>query len=202
MRATIAIVLAVISSPTLAAECRSMSNELSGMVAVDQALRKHAIREMQPSARAPSRIEEQVAIVDQANTKTLRRLLGKCGWPKKSVHGVKATHDAWMLVQHADRDPKFQSQAIKLLETAVKQGEASGVQLAYLSDRVATSQQKPQLYGTQFNVMGECGLELMPVDDLEKVEERRKSLGMPSLSEYRKQILDHAMPPKCAQGAK
>ena len=172
------------------------------MVEVDQALRNRLISEMPPESSTKPRLAEQLELVDKTNTQRVRALLRACGWPKKSVHGEKAVNDTWLLVQHADHDPKFQNQAIKLLAAAVQQGEASGTQLAYLSDRVATSQKRPQLYGTQFKLTGDCGLEVMPLDDLAKVEERRKALNMPGLSEYRQQILEHALPAKCARDAK
>jgi hypothetical protein len=150
----------------------------------------------------PPHILEQISIVDRTNTERLKRVLRQCGWPKQSVHGEQAVNDAWLLAQHADHDPKFQVWALGLLEDAVKQGEAAGDQLAYLSDRVAAAQGKPQLYGTQFDIVGECGLELRNVDSAEKVEERRKALGMPSLAEYREQVQRYVLPPQCSSGSK
>jgi hypothetical protein len=120
-----------------------------------------------------------------------------CGWPKKSRHGDKALSDAWLLAQHSDHDPKFQQRTLRLLESAVRSGEAPAGQLAYLTDRVATAAGKPQLYGTQFNVVGKCTLEPLPVDDLASVETRRKSLGMPTLAEYRTELQRQALPPQC-----
>lgn len=179
-----------------------MPERLGAMSSVDQALRRHLIDEMSSANTTKPRIAEQLEIVDRSNTNMLKHMLAACGWPRTSVHGDKAVGDAWLLAQHADHDPDFQSTAIRLLQSAVQLGEASGVQLAYLSDRVATSRKRPQLYGTQFNVVGECGLELMPVDDIIEVEERRKQAGMPTMAEYREQLIRHALPPHCTKDAK
>ena len=201
MRIVLTLTLAITGLPVFAGTCDNIGQELSAMVAVDQALREHLIREMPTTpTRTKPRIVEQMEVIDRGNTERLKSILDHCGWPTKSHHGDKAVNDAWLLTQHADQDPKFQDRAIRLLEAMVKLGEASGVQLAYLSDRVATAQGRAQLYGTQFDVVGECGLELKRVDSVEKVEERRKTLGMPSLAEYRQQVVRHAMPPQCSGG--
>ena len=59
-------------------------------------------------------------------------------------------HDAWLLVQHADRDRPFQKQCLELLREAVAKKEASGKDLADLTDRVLVGEGKNQIYGTQF----------------------------------------------------
>jgi hypothetical protein len=69
------------------------------------------------------------------------------------------------------------------LEIAVSEDEADPKNLAYLTDRIAVFEEKPQLYGTQFD-WDENG-ELSPnlFDDLSKVNERRKSIGLNTLEE-------------------
>ena len=193
------VLLVVLGAPAFAAVCQDVGSELEVMVAVDQALREHLIRELPTVGKSKPHIAEQLEIVDRQNTERLKRIVERCGWPQQSVHGEKAVNDAWLLAQHADHDLQFQTRVLKLLETAVKAGEAPGELLAYLADRVATARGDPQLYGTQFEMVGECGLELRRIDSLERVEERRKVLGMPSLREYREQMLRDAMPPKCSE---
>ncbi len=70
-----------------------------------------------------------------------------------------------------------------LLEVAVIENEADPKSLAYLTDRVAVFEGNPQLYGTQFD-WDENG-ELSPnfFDDLIKVNQRRKSIGLNALEE-------------------
>lgn len=199
MRLTLLFLFSLLSTSCFASVCQSFPKQLSVMTSVDQALRNHLIQERNGrSDEKLSRTEEQLSLIDRINTKKLKKLLKICGWPGKSIYGESAGDDAWLLLQHADHDLKFQIEAIVLLQKAVDQGEASGSHLAYLSDRIATAQKRPQLYGTQFNIIGECGLELETVDDITKVEERRKKLGMPSLAEYRKQMLTYAMPAHCS----
>src|SRR5205085_1172028 len=78
---------------------------------------------------------------------------GGRGWPGKSLVGVDGANAAWLLVQHADQGRAFQKRCLPLLEAAVKKGEATGVQLAYLSDRVRVGAGEKQVYGTQFRTV-------------------------------------------------
>lgn len=66
-----------------------------------------------------------------------------CGWPTTS----KDSHSAWLLAQHADSDIAFQRLAKGLLEASVKAGIAAPRDLAYLADRIAANEGRPQEYG-------------------------------------------------------
>ena len=61
-----------------------------------------------------------------------------------------------------------------------------------MTDRIAVFENKPQLYGTQFD-WDEKG-ELSPnlIDDLKKVNQRRKSIGLNSIEEQTKIIRKQA----------
>jgi hypothetical protein len=90
---------------------------------------------------------------------------------------------------------------VELLEIAVSENEADPKNLAYLTDRIAAFEEKPQLYGTQFD-WDENG-ELSPnlFDDLSKVNERRKSIGLNTLEEQTEVLRNQAIeenqtPPK------
>jgi hypothetical protein len=76
---------------------------------------------------------------------------------------------------------------LPLLEKAVKQGEASGKDLAYLTDRLLVADMKKQLYGTQFT-MKDGELVPSPIEDEANVDKRRKELGMETMAEYTKAL--------------
>jgi hypothetical protein len=87
------------------------------------------------------------------------------------------------------------------LEIAVRESKADPKSLAYLTDRIAVLEETPQLYGTQFD-WDENG-KLCPnhFDDLTKVNERRKLIGLNTLEEQteiiRKRVQDEKQtPPK------
>ena len=87
--------------------------------------------------------------VDTDNRTWLAKIIDKHGWPGKSLVGVDGAHMAWLMIQHADADLPLQKKCLELLKAAVKQGEATGVDLAYLTDRILSAESKKQLYGTQ-----------------------------------------------------
>jgi len=189
MRIFLSFSLALISTFALAFDCTTVPRDLADMVAVDQALRFRLMGEL-PTLQAGEHphTADHLAVVDRSNTKRLKAILQHCGWPKESVVGAQPGDNAWLLAQHADHDLQFQLYVLRLLEAAVRSGEASAENLAYLADRVAIAQGHMQLYGTQFHQPGNCEFELEPVDDIAKVETRRKELGMPTLTEYRRQM--------------
>lgn len=126
----------------------------------------------------------EMLAVDSAHTNRLREIVETHGWPGISDVGEDGAHAAWLLLQHSsDRD--FQRNTLRLMEEAAARGEASRRSLALLTDRVLVHQGEPQRYGTQFKFV-EGGIEFHPIEDPESVDERRASVGLPPLEEYRR----------------
>jgi hypothetical protein len=86
---------------------------------------------------------------------------------------------------------------LPLMAAAVKDGEASASNFAYLADRVALREGKVQLYGTQFDLLGPCELAPQRLDDRAKVNDRRKAAGMPSLDDYEAALKEHLASQGC-----
>ncbi len=172
----------------------ALARELLERMALDQRARHALIAEMAkqpegdksvPMDRLPPELD--LRKIDPENTAFMKRTLEKHGWPGKTLVGEDAANAAWLLVQHADSDREFQTKALDLLKPAVKAGEATGQQLAYLTDRVLVGQGKPQLYGTQFQGRGPTA-EPAPIEDEANVDKRRAEIGLGPLAEYAKQI--------------
>ncbi len=111
--------------------------------------------------------------------------MDKYGWPGKSLVGKDGANAAWLLVQHADRDPAFQKRCLDLMKEAARKGEVSGQELAYLTDRVRVAQGEKQLYGTQFHTV-DGRLVPQPIEDEPNVDKRRKEIGLSTMAEYEK----------------
>ena len=79
-----------------------------------------------------------------------------------------------------------------LLEAAVAENQASAINLAYLSDRIATFEGKAQKYGTAFDWDEDGLLSPQSYDDLAKVNQRRRELGLNSLEEQTAVIRERA----------
>src|SRR4029077_6849019 len=83
--------------------------------------------------------------VDRKNTARMKEIVDRHGWPGKSLAGKDGANAAWLLVQHADKDPEFQKKCLGLMKQLGK-GEVSGQHLAYLTDRVLVGEKKKQVY--------------------------------------------------------
>jgi hypothetical protein len=189
------ILLLPLAQAAAAVPCGDYAERLASMRAADQALRE-LFKEDDP----PQRIFNAVAVVDAAHMRAMKGLLKRCGWPMTSLYGQAASDDAWLLVQHADRDRKFQHTALLILEKAVARGEARGGHLAYLSDRLSVAEGRLQLYGTQFKGLEHCRLVLAPIDSREAVNRRRSAIpGMPTLEDYEAHANKAMAPSACRQ---
>lgn len=160
-----------------------LRRELLRRVKEDQEARQQFIKTPAADSPAVRKLEE----IDRKNTARMKEIVDKYGWPGKSRVGEDGAHAAWLLVQHADKDRAFQKRCLTLLERAVKAGEASGTDLAYLTDRVRVAESKKQVYGTQFR-LADGKLEPFPIEDEANVDRRRKEVGLSSLAEYRKTL--------------
>jgi len=171
----------------------ALRQELLRRTKEDQDARKALTDAMAKKADqgAPPAPDEQIAKrvqdIDRANTDWLRPIVEKRGWPGYALVGKDGASAAWLLVQHADHNRAFQKQCLELLKVAVKRGDASGKDLAYLTDRVLVAEGKKQVYGTQFHQV-DGKLAPQPIEDEEKVDQRRAEVGLSSMAEYRKQL--------------
>jgi hypothetical protein len=161
---------------------------------VDEELRAELRRrvEADQAARIPPDTAAMEA-ADAANLPWLRRLITDVGWPGKSLVGEDGAQAAWLLAQHADRDPAFQRRCLDLLTAAVEGGEATAVQQAYLTDRVLLHEGKPQEYGTQA-IAREGGFVARNLRDSGHVDERRARVGLGPLAEYLALMADQHAP--------
>ena len=119
--------------------------------------------------------------IDNRNTKRMKEIIEEIGFPTISKVGKEGSHTAWLLIQHADRDVLFQEQCLELMKSA----DPSDVilkDIAYLEDRIRLNHKQPQLYGTQFNQVDGRHVPL-PIEDIEKVNERRTKMGMDTLDD-------------------
>jgi hypothetical protein len=130
-----------------------------------------------------NKIFEDGTKVDKENTEWFKGIIAKHGWPTFSLVGKDGAGAAWLLVQHADLDPKFQRECLDLMEKLPKT-EISKSNFAYLTDRVLLAEGKKQIYGTQctFNDKGE--FEPRPLEDEKNVDKRRAEMGLGTIEKY------------------
>jgi hypothetical protein len=117
------------------------------------------------------------------NAARLREIIAEHGWPGRSLVGEDGVAAAWLILQHSISEPEFMRGSVPLLEKSVAAGEAQAMHLAYLTDRIAFFEGRPQRYGTQWDVDQDGTHVLGDLESAERVDEWRKSVGLWSLSE-------------------
>jgi hypothetical protein len=123
---------------------------------------------------------EQVAEVDRDNVHWFAPLVAAHGWPGRRTVGVDGAHAAWVIAQHAPA--AYRATWLPKLQAAVRDKDASARDLAYLSDRVATDQERPQRYGTQWLRVGDMN-RLYPLSKPAKVNLYRVEIKLDLLSD-------------------
>jgi hypothetical protein len=175
-------VSALLATAALAAdECRDpkLRDEIMNMMAEDQKARPGGLAHVQTPVELAERDR-----VDAIHAKRVREIVKDVGWPGISLVGTNAARGMWLLVQHfelADQD-----QYLPLIEKAVARKEAFPQDFAYLLDRVRLMHGQKQVYGTQYITLKEGECIRAPLEDPDHVDERRKSIGLPTMLEYEK----------------
>jgi len=126
---------------------------------------------------------EEMEKLHNMNAKILNDIIDTIGYPTIDKVGKEASEATWLVIQHSIGQPDFMKKCVELLKNAVSENKANPRNLAYLIDRIAVYEGKMQLYGTQFDWDGNGELSPNQIDDLAKVNERRKSVGLNTLEE-------------------
>lgn len=120
---------------------------------------------------------------DAANLVQVKAILEERGWVGPKVVGHKASRALFLVIQHADH--ATQVKYLPMMREAVKQGDAMAMSLALLEDRVALGQKRRQIYGSQIGRDPATGKHyVLPLDDPDRVDERRAAVGLPPMAEY------------------
>lgn len=115
----------------------------------------------------------------------LEKVLNKYGYPGYDLVGKDGEKNYWLMVQHCDFDPEFQSRVLEKLKQQVNAKNAGGRNFGLLSDRVNLNSGKKQVYGTQVTYVRETGQAIpKPLLDSLTVNERRKTVGLEPIEEY------------------
>lgn len=144
---------------------------------------------------AATKLIEEMYIQDQASwngsanskllithTEKLKKLVEKFGCIDIPQFGEKASHYAWLIVQHANHDVAFQEEYLTLMLKA----EVLKRDVAYLTDRIAILRGEPQTYGTQFDPATLLSnYSPYPIKNMEVVDQRREEMGLDTMEEHK-----------------
>jgi len=158
---------------------KSIADNLIEMQNADLACREKLVQ----NGQLGEGYNEEMKELHEKNAKILNNILDTIGYPTIDKVGIKANEAACLIIQHSISQQELMKKCAALLKSAVRENKASPQNLAYLTDRIAVFEEKLQLYGTQFDWDENGNLSPNPYDDLTKVNERRKSIGLNTLEE-------------------
>src|SRR5262245_60908762 len=157
----------------------SLREELKAMAAEDRLLRQELLDNGELGDGYAPRMET----LHRKNTSRLKEIIAEHGWPDRELVGDEGTLAAWFIAQHSIGDPEFQRQALKLIQEKVSQGRVPAAQEAYLFDRIAMYEGRPQRYGTQSLPYPDGRYRRWQTEDPEALNGRRNSMGMPAVDD-------------------
>src|SRR5690242_5238377 len=112
----------------------------------------------------------------------LRELIDRHGWPSEEIAGKDGAEAAWLIAQHAIGEPEFQRRALQWMRESADQGLTPAWHAAYLEDRIAMCEGRPQRFGTQWLDDPRDGrVRPWKLADVERVNEFRAGVGLPDL---------------------
>lgn len=152
-----------------------LRSELLAMKSEDEEL--HA--ELSNAGALTGHYVPSLQAVHEKNAARLSEIVRKHGWPNEERVGSDGAYAAWLIVQHSIGDPRLQRAVLSLLREESDEGRVPAWQAAYLADRIAMYEQRPQRYGTQWLDDPTDGrLRPWPIEEPDKVDNLRASVGL------------------------
>lgn len=128
----------------------------------------------------------KVEAVDRENTRALRQIIKKYGFPNDALIGLDVVGDVFTIIIHSP-SIEFQKENLPYLREAAQKNEFMKPEVALLTDKILVAENKPQIYGTQFRT--ENGkMYLRETIEPEKLDERRREMNLPTMEEYMKML--------------
>ena len=120
---------------------------------------------------------------DSSNLIKIQKILDEKGWVGKDKIGQQANQTLFLVIQHADL--AIQKKYLPMMKDAVNKGNANAGSLALLEDRIALREGRKQIYGSQIGTNITTKKQyVLPLEDPDNVDIRRKKVGLNSLSDY------------------
>lgn len=118
---------------------------------------------------------------DSANLREVEALIGQYGWSPLSKTCKSAGKALFYVIQHANLS--VQLKYFPYLKDSLKDGTIDISEYALLIDRINMRTGKPQVYGTQTNILDNICY-AYPISDAKNVNARRKKAKLSSIETY------------------
>ena len=157
----------------------TLGAELVTMRAEDLRVREELLK----SGELGNGYAPRMEAVHRKNASRLREIIAGVGWPDTELVGPDGTLAAWFIAQHAIGEPDFQRKALGYVQDKVREGKVPPAQEAYLYDRIAMYEGRPQRYGTQLLPCPDGQDRRWQTEDPERLNERRAAMGLPPVAD-------------------
>jgi hypothetical protein len=118
------------------------------------------------------------------------KIIEKHGWLGKSEVGIMANLGLSLIIQHGSDEAR--KKYFPLLKESALEGESELSYVVIMQDRILTGENKPQMYGSQYNWDEEKKAPFFyPIADIKRVRlinKRRKEVGLKSLKKAAKRL--------------
>lgn len=159
---------------------QDIASKLIALADEDQAILKelHEHGELKRDEYHP-----KMRAVHERNAAYLKRVINRTGWPNREIAGDEGTNAAWLIAQHSVGELDFMIECLGHVEKEAEKNLIPKWHVAFLQDRVLILQEKEQIHGTQFGIDENGIFFSLPIADVTNVNERRKHVGLNSLTE-------------------
>ncbi len=130
------------------------------------------------------------SLIGTSDYKALKKIVMNNGFPTISMVGKESSHKFWMMVQLCDFDLQMQMVVLKQMGRLVRKGEVIKEDYAMLTDRTRMNRNLPQLYGTQYVLDHDGEVMVYQIQDMDNVNDRRKSMDMERLDDSKKTVIN------------
>ena len=127
---------------------------------------------------------QHLVATQKADLEWFKKIFAAHGFPTVQQVGLQGIGHAWMIVQHANMDRKFQTQVLTSLKPRLTTEPFLRNDYALLIDRVRSEDHEPQIYGTQFTTK-DGRLVMKPTENEPQLDERRASMDLMQIADYR-----------------
>lgn len=126
--------------------------------------------------------------VDKPHTARLKQILDSTGFPAATAVGKDGLEAFYLLLQHS-ADIELKKRCLADITKAFEAKQLAAMDYADFTDRLLVNLGKAQVYGTNFEFK-DGKLVMSPAEDITKLDERRKKIGLPTMAEYVKVLRD------------
>jgi hypothetical protein len=162
----------------------ALRDELLKMLEVDQQARQECAKgTTDDQMKCYVEISEKI---DKPHTARLNEIFNQTGFPTLQTVGKEGLQAYMILLQHTT-DESLRQKSLKPIKKAYKRKEIPPQDYANFVDRLLVHQNKPQIYGSNFDFK-DGKLVMSVVKDRKNLAKRRKKIGLPTIEEYAKML--------------